>query len=71
MGGIQTNGGGDLSFRFAKQMQQGARENGLEQQMKRGNYENVSVEQSIVDVASRFIIVDQEKLRRLEAQANA
>lgn len=71
MGGIQTGGGGDMSFRLAKQMQQGARENAQERSMKRGNYDNVTMEQSIIDVASQFVTVDQEKLRKLEAQANA
>lgn len=60
-----------MSFRLAKQMQQGARENAQERSMKRGNYDNVTMEQSIIDVASQFVTVDQEKLRRLEAQANA
>lgn len=71
LSGVASNGSGDMSFRLAKQLQQGARESNQEQQMKRGNYSGVSLEQSIIDVASQFVVVDQEKLRQLEEKANA
>lgn len=66
MNSINANGSNDLPFRYANQLRQGVRENDAERSMKRGNYENVQIERSVLDVARQFVIVDEEKLR--EAQ---
>lgn len=65
LGSIGSNGGGGLEFRFARQIQRGDRENSMERSMKRGDYDNVPVEESMVDVALRFVSVDREKFVKL------
>lgn len=68
MGGVPANGSSDLSFRFARQTQEGQRENAQEQSMRRGRYDNVKVNDGILDVARQFVVVDEAKLARLQAQ---
>lgn len=68
MNSINANGSNDLPFRYANQLRKGSRETDLERSMKRGDYSGVSVEQSILDVASQFVVVDEKKLRELEAK---
>lgn len=70
MGGVQGNAtGGDLAFRYASQITQGQRETSSERSMKRGVYDGVALPPTLVEVASGFVLVDEEKLR--EAEQNA
>lgn len=64
LGSVAPNGAGEgrnLAFDFARQVQDGARESAQETSMKRGNYDGVKVQPSIIDVARNFITVDREK----------
>lgn len=69
MGGVQTNGDNSLAFSYANQLAQGRRENDMETGMKRGRYDNVKLEDSVVDIARKFVVVDEEKLKELERDA--
>lgn len=66
MGGIQGNTTGDLSFRYARQLNDMTRTNGQETSMQRGNYDRVDVPKGLLDAARGFVTVDEKKLR--EAQ---
>jgi hypothetical protein len=73
LGGVQPNGatGADMQARYNSQIAMQRREGQLEAQMKRGNYSNVPLEQSMVDVARRFVVVDEEKLEKLGGDPSA
>lgn len=68
LGGVAANGSPDLAFRYARQVADGRREAGQEQRLKRGDSSGVKLEDSLVGVASQFIVVDHEKLAKLEAE---
>lgn len=52
----------DLHFRFARQVQEGVRENSLESSMRRGRYDGLKLEEGILDRA-RQMIVQREEVR--------
>lgn len=54
LGGVAPNdasGGRNLAFDFARQVQEGARENAQEQSMKRGDYSRVPLADRLMEVA--------------------
>lgn len=72
LGSVQPNGvgGGDLMRRYADQRRRAARDDAFSPEAMRAARGRVDapIEQGILDVASRFIVVDEKKLAELEAK---
>lgn len=68
LGGVQPEGGGDLRFRYAGQVQAAQRENDLERRMKSSNgkarpgdaYDSVNLPDGIMEAARRMIVQREE-----------
>jgi len=72
LGNVQPHGGvGNLEARFNRQVAQQRRETQMEAQMKQGRYDDVPLQDSLVDVARRFVVVDRERLEKLGGDPDA